>query len=189
MAVIDRTRRHTTLRRVLALAAAAGGLGGCGLAGPGGRGPSQAPAQAQQAAAGRRAAERVRQHTEGTQRQAGSRRWRQHGRGAQAPPASSALGVLGAPGMAAYFGLLDLARLRAGERVLVSAAASAAGAMAGQVAVLKGARAIGIAATREECDWVVRHARLAACINEAGEDVGARLTHLAPRGVDVYFDN
>ncbi len=55
--------------------------------------------------------------------------------------------------------------------------------------MLKGARAIGIAATREECDWVVRHARLAACINEAAEDVGARLTHLAPRGVDIYFDN
>jgi NADPH-dependent curcumin reductase CurA len=55
--------------------------------------------------------------------------------------------------------------------------------------MLKGARAIGLAVTREECDWVVRHARLAACINPGAEDVSARLAHLAPRGVDVYFDN
>jgi NADPH-dependent curcumin reductase len=104
-------------------------------------------------------------------------------------PASSALGVLGAPGMAAYFGLLDLARLRPGETVLVSAAVNAAGAMAGQIAMLKGARAIGIAGTREKCDWVTRHARLSACINHGGENVSARLRQLAPRGIDLYFDN
>lgn len=104
-------------------------------------------------------------------------------------PASSALGVLGAPGMAAYFGLLELARLRPGETVLVSAAANAAGAMAGQIAMLKGARAIGIASNRERCDWVTRHARLSACINHAAENVSARLKQLAPRGVDIYFDN
>jgi hypothetical protein len=104
-------------------------------------------------------------------------------------PASSALGVLGAPGMAAYFGLLDLARVRPGETVLVSAAANAAGAMAGQIAMLKGARAIGLAGSREKCDWVTRHARMSACINLGGENVSARLGQLAPRGVDVYFDN
>ena len=104
-------------------------------------------------------------------------------------PASSALGVLGVPGMAAYFGLLDLARLRPGETVLVSAAANAAGAMAGQIAMLKGARAIGIAGSREKCDWVTRHARLSACINHGSENVGARLKQLAPRGVDIYFDS
>jgi NADPH-dependent curcumin reductase len=104
-------------------------------------------------------------------------------------PASTALGVLGAPGMAAYFGLLDLAHLRAGETVLVSAAANAAGAMAGQIAMLKGARAIGIAGSREKCDWVTRHARLSACINYSSENVGARLRQLAPHGVDIYFDN
>lgn len=104
-------------------------------------------------------------------------------------PVSTALGVLGAPGMAAYFGLLHLARVRAGETVLVSAAANAAGAMAGQIAALKGARAIGIAGTREKCDWVTRHARLSACINYGAENLQARLRHLAPNGVDVYFDN
>jgi NADPH-dependent curcumin reductase len=104
-------------------------------------------------------------------------------------PASTALGVLGAPGMAAYFGLLDLARLRAGETVLVSAAANAAGSMAGQIAMLKGARAIGLAGTREKCDWVTRHARFSACINYAAENLHARLHQLAPHGVDIYFDN
>jgi NADPH-dependent curcumin reductase len=104
-------------------------------------------------------------------------------------PASTALGILGAPGMAAYFGLLDLARLKPRETVLVSAAANAAGSMAGQIALLKGARAIGIAGSREKCEWVLRHARFTACINHATEDVGARLRQLAPQGVDVYFDN
>jgi len=104
-------------------------------------------------------------------------------------PASTALGVLGAPGMAAYFGLLHLARLRAGETVLVSAAANAAGAMAGQIAMLKGARALGMAGTREKCDWVTRHARFSACINYAAENLETRLRHLAPHGVDIYFDN
>lgn len=104
-------------------------------------------------------------------------------------PASTALGILGAPGMAAYFGLLDLAKLQPGETLLVSAASNAAGSMAGQIAVLKGARAIGIAGTREKCDWVTRHARLSACINYRSEPLGARLRQLAPRGVDVYFDS
>jgi NADPH-dependent curcumin reductase CurA len=104
-------------------------------------------------------------------------------------PASTALGILGSPGMAAYFGLLDLAKLKPGETVLVSAASNAAGSMAGQIAMLKGARAIGIAGTREKCEWVTRHARLSACINYGAEPLSARLRQLAPRGIDVYFDN
>ncbi len=91
--------------------------------------------------------------------------------------------------MAAYFGLLHLGRLRAAETVLVSAAANAAGAMAGQIAMLKGARAIGIAGTREKCEWVTRHARLSACINYVSENLEARLRYFAPNGVDIYFDN
>ena len=104
-------------------------------------------------------------------------------------PASTALGILGPPGMAAYFGLLDLGALRAGETVLVSAASNAAGAMAGQIAMLKGARAIGIAGSKEKCDWVLRHARFSACINYRSESLTARLKQLAPHGVDVYFDS
>lgn len=104
-------------------------------------------------------------------------------------PVSTALGVLGAPGMAAYFGLLHLGRLKRGDTVLVSAAANAAGAMAGQVAMLKGARAIGIAGTREKCDWVMRHARFSACLNHDADNLQARLKQLAPRGIDIFFDN
>jgi NADPH-dependent curcumin reductase len=55
--------------------------------------------------------------------------------------------------------------------------------------MLKGARAIGIAGSREKCDWVTRHARFSACINHGGENVSARLKQLAPRGVDIYFDS
>jgi NADPH-dependent curcumin reductase len=104
-------------------------------------------------------------------------------------PASTALGLLGPSGMDAYFGLLDLAGLRAGETVLVSAAANVAGAMAGQVAMIKGARAIGVEATREKCDWVTRHARFAGCVHRHAESLGSRLRQLAPQGFDVYFDN
>jgi NADPH-dependent curcumin reductase CurA len=104
-------------------------------------------------------------------------------------PASTALGILGRPGMSAYFGLLDRASLRSGETVLISAAANAAGCMAGQIALIKGARAIGIAGSREKCDWVTRHARFAACINYRTDNLGTRLKELAPGGVSIYFDN
>jgi hypothetical protein len=104
-------------------------------------------------------------------------------------PVSTALGLLGPAGMAAYFGLLDLARLRAGEAVLVSGAATVAGAMAGQVARIKGARAVGIGTSREKCDWATRHARFSACINDRAGNLGTRLRQLAPHGFEVYFDN
>ena len=104
-------------------------------------------------------------------------------------PASTALGLLGPAGMAAYFGLLDLARMRAGETVLVSAAANAAGAMAGQVAKIKGARAIGIGSSREKCDWATRHARFSACVDRHADNLSNRLRQLAPYGVNIYFDN
>lgn len=104
-------------------------------------------------------------------------------------PESTALGILGVPGMTAYFGLKEIARLRAGETVLVSAASGPVGSMVGQIARRWGARAIGIAGGSAKCDWVRREARLDACIDYKSEDVGARLRELAPRGVDVFFDN
>jgi hypothetical protein len=104
-------------------------------------------------------------------------------------PVSTALGLLGPSGMTAYFGLLDLAKLRAGELILVSAAANVAGAMAGQVARIKGARAIGIGGSREKCEWATRHARFSACVSDHAENLSPRLRQLAPRGFDVYFDN
>jgi hypothetical protein len=104
-------------------------------------------------------------------------------------PASTALGLLGPSGMAAYFGLLDLAQLRAGETVLVSAVANVAGAMAGQVAAIKGARVVGVGSSRDKCEWATRKARFAACVNPHAESLDARLRQLAPHGFDVYFDN
>lgn len=109
-------------------------------------------------------------------------------RPAQNPP-STALGILGVPGMIAYFGLLDAAGLQARETVLVSSAAGAAGAMAGQIAKLRDARAIGIVNTREKCEWVTKSARFSACINHRAENLSQRLKSLAPNGVDVYFDD
>jgi NADPH-dependent curcumin reductase CurA len=104
-------------------------------------------------------------------------------------PASTALGILGVPGMTAYFGLRDVAQLQPGETVLVSAASGPVGCMVGQIARLKGARAIGIAGSPEKCDWARREARFDACIDYKAEDVDARLRALAPEGVHVFFDN
>jgi NADPH-dependent curcumin reductase CurA len=104
-------------------------------------------------------------------------------------PESTALGILGMPGMTAYFGLKETAQLRAGETVLVSAASGPVGSMVGQIAQQWGARAIGIAGSDEKCDWVRKQARFDACINYRKQDVGARLKELAPNGVDVFFDN
>lgn len=104
-------------------------------------------------------------------------------------PASTALGLLGPPGMAAYFALTEVAAVRPGDTVLVAAASSVPGAMAGQVAVLKGARAIGIDDTVEKCAWAVRHGGFSACINRRSEQVSGRLRQLAPRGCDILFDS
>jgi len=104
-------------------------------------------------------------------------------------PPSIALGALGRPGMTAYFGLLDVARLQPRETVLVSDVAGAAGAMAGQIAMLHGARAIGIAGSKAACDWAVKSARFSACINYRADKLSERLRALVPNGADIYFDS
>jgi NADPH-dependent curcumin reductase CurA len=103
-------------------------------------------------------------------------------------PPWTALGVLGPPGMAAYFGLIDLAGVRPSETVLIAAASGVAGATAGQMAAIKGARAIGIDDTAEKCAWATRHARFATCINSRTESLSRRLWQLAPQGFDIFFD-
>jgi len=99
------------------------------------------------------------------------------------------LNVLGHIGVTAYLGVLEVARPRPGETFLVSAAASGVGSIAGQVAKLQGARVLGIAGRPEKCAWVVDDLGFDACIDYKREDVAARLAELAPKGVDVYFDN
>jgi NADPH-dependent curcumin reductase CurA len=103
-------------------------------------------------------------------------------------PLSAALGIMGEPGLTAYCGLLDLARVRDRETVLVSGAAHPVGSMVGQIARILGCKVIGIAAGREASDWCVREAHFNACINPLAESLDARLHKLAPKGVDVFFD-
>jgi NADPH-dependent curcumin reductase CurA len=99
------------------------------------------------------------------------------------------LSVLGMPGMTAYFGLLDIGRPQPGETVVVSGAAGAVGQIVGQIAKLKGARAIGIAGGPEKCTHVTDELGFDATIDYKNEDVLAGLRKHCPKGIDVYFDN
>ncbi|MEU8825103.1 NADP-dependent oxidoreductase [Streptomyces sp. NPDC048636] len=99
------------------------------------------------------------------------------------------LGVLGMPGMTAYFGLLETGRPEPGQTVVVSGAAGAVGSVVGQIAKIKGCRVIGIAGGENKCRLVVEELGFDACIDYKSEDVRKALRELAPEGVDVYFDN
>ena len=104
-------------------------------------------------------------------------------------PISTALGVLGMPGMTAYVGLLDLGQPKAGETVVVSAAAGAVGSIVGQLARIKGCRAVGVAGSQAKCDYVVKELGFDACVSYRSPDLFAALREACPRGIDVYFDN
>jgi len=104
-------------------------------------------------------------------------------------PVSTALGVLGMPGMTAYTGLLEIGRPQAGETVVVSAASGAVGSLVGQIAKIKGARAVGIAGGPDKCRYVTDELGFDACIDHRGGDLPARLKEACPNGVDVYFEN
>jgi NADPH-dependent curcumin reductase len=103
-------------------------------------------------------------------------------------PLTTALGILGMPGLTAWSGLCVLDPIKPGETLLVTAASGAVGSMAGQIAKLKGARAIGLAGSDEKCSWA-RSAGFDACFNYKTEDWSAALAQACPDGVDVYFDN
>jgi NADPH-dependent curcumin reductase len=104
-------------------------------------------------------------------------------------PISTALGVLGMPGMTAYVGLLDFGEPKAGETVVVSAASGAVGSIAGQIAKLKGCRVVGVAGAREKCEYVVAELGFDACVSHRSETLRDDLAAHCPRGVDVYFEN
>ena len=104
-------------------------------------------------------------------------------------PLSTALGVLGMPGMTAYVGLLDIGTPKPGETVVVSAAAGAVGSAVGQIARIKGCRAVGVAGSRAKCDYVVKELGFDACVDYRAQDVFAGLQQACPNGIDVYFDN
>jgi NADPH-dependent curcumin reductase CurA len=99
------------------------------------------------------------------------------------------LGVLGMPGMTAYFGLLDIGKPQAGNTVVVSGAAGAVGSVVGQIAKIKGCRAVGIAGGADKCRMLVAELGFDAAIDYKGEDVKAALKRECPNGIDIYFDN
>jgi NADPH-dependent curcumin reductase CurA len=107
----------------------------------------------------------------------------------KAAPISTALGVLGMPGMTAYVGLYDLGQPKAGETVVVSAAAGAVGSAVGQLARIRGCRAVGIAGSKDKCEYVERELGFDACVSHKTADLAAALREACPRGIDVYFDN
>ena len=102
---------------------------------------------------------------------------------------SLALSVLGMPGFTAYHGLLQIGQPKQGETVVVASATGAVGSIVGQIAKLKGARAIGIAGGTEKCRYAVETLGLDACIDHRAPDFAEQLAAATPKGIDVYFEN
>jgi NADPH-dependent curcumin reductase len=99
------------------------------------------------------------------------------------------LGTLGMPGMTAYFGLLEIGKPKEGDTVVVSGAAGAVGSVVGQIARIKGCRAVGIAGGEEKCRHIVDELGFDAAIDYKAENVYQALRRHCPDGIDVYFDN
>lgn len=104
-------------------------------------------------------------------------------------PVSTALGVLGMPGLTAYFGTLSVIEPKPGDTFVVSAASGAVGAVVGQIAKLAGCKVIGTAGSPEKIAYIVDELGFDAGINYKTENVGKRLVELCPDGIDGYFDN
>lgn len=105
-------------------------------------------------------------------------------------PISTALGVLGMPGMTAYFGFLDICKPQPGETVLVSGGAGAVGSLVGQIAKIKGCRAVGIAGTDDKVNYMTAELGFDAAFNyKSTDDYVAKYKELCPNGIDCYFDN
>lgn len=105
-------------------------------------------------------------------------------------PVSTALGILGMPGVTAYFGLLEVGQVKAGETVVVSGAAGAVGTVVGQIAKIIGCRVVGITGGDDKIAYLVNELGFDAAFNyKARADYRAALAELCPNGIDVYFDN
>ena len=107
----------------------------------------------------------------------------------KAVPISTAIGVLGMPGMTAFVGLMDIGQPKPGETVVVSAASGAVGAVVGQLAKIKGCRAVGVAGSPDKCKYVVDELGFDACVNYKTDDLVPALKNACPNGVDIYFEN
>jgi NADPH-dependent curcumin reductase CurA len=108
---------------------------------------------------------------------------------ASMPHPSQALGVLGMPGWTAYMGLLDIGNPQPGETVAVAAATGGVGSVVGQIAKIKGCRAVGIAGGAEKCKFAVETLGFDVCIDHRAPDLRQQLAAAAPNGIDVYFEN
>jgi NADPH-dependent curcumin reductase CurA len=105
-------------------------------------------------------------------------------------PISTALGVLGMPGLTAYFGLLDICNPQLGETVVVSGAAGAVGSLVGQIALIKGCRTVGIAGADDKVAYLTDELGFDAAFNyKTVTDYFRKLKELCPKGIDAYFDN
>jgi len=109
---------------------------------------------------------------------------------AKIAPLSYYLGILGMPGLTAYFGLLDIGKPQKGETVVVSGAAGAVGIVVGQIAKIHGCRVVGIAGDQKKIDYLVNELGFDVAINYKTEvNVAGAIAAACPDGVDVYFDN
>ena len=104
-------------------------------------------------------------------------------------PVTYALGVLGMPGLTAYTGLLTIGQLKPGETVVVAAASGAVGSLVGQIARIKGCRAVGIAGGERKCSYVTEEIGFDACLDHRAPGLPERLKGACPAGIDVYFEN
>ena len=104
-------------------------------------------------------------------------------------PMPKYLGALGMPGMTAYFGILQVGKIKKGDIVLVSGAAGAVGCLVGQIAKLKGCIVIGIAGGKEKCDYLLNDLGFDEAIDYKSENLIEALDKKCPKGIDVYFDN
>ncbi|WP_439131044.1 NADP-dependent oxidoreductase [Polaribacter sp.] len=99
------------------------------------------------------------------------------------------IGVLGMPGMTAYFGITEVGKIKQGDIVLISGAAGAVGSVVGQIAKIKGCTVIGIAGGQEKCDYLINELGFDDAIDYKSENIYSALKKKCPKGVDVYFDN
>lgn len=104
-------------------------------------------------------------------------------------PVSTALGVLGMPGFTAYAGLLEIGRPKPGETVVVAAATGPVGSAVGQIATIKGARAVGIAGGPDKCRALLENFGFDAAVDHRSESFADDLAAAVPDGIDVYFEN
>lgn len=104
-------------------------------------------------------------------------------------PASYYLGLLGMPGITAWFGLYEIGQPKPGEVVVVSAASGAVGSVVGQLAKIRGCRTVGIAGGKAKCDYVVQELGFDACIDYKAGNLLQDLREACPNGVDVHFEN